>query len=1096
MARGARNKTAPAFPWSDQLILFRYFLDQFGKNSLASLGGRMNSQEYEGVGEDGNTSFFHELDSLLQRQGAAAKLSRDTLKEYDENICRYVKQIGEKRGCIRLKYFQYIACLFTEMYLDRYFLRRDEFIADLNAYAEKVKTQTFFAVDIEPFTAANMNKLAFMCATGSGKTLIMHINILQFRHYLEKAKTLKKRVEINKIIVLAPNEGMANQHLEELKLSHISAEPFAKGGFGTTAPVVVIDMNKLKEEGKVKTVSVDSFEQNNLVLVDEAHRGLAGDVWYDYRSRLSAEAEKGGFAFEYSATLKQAMKSNKPSNASNEEWKKRLDEYFRSIIIDYSYKFFYGDGYGKEYRIYNLRDSIDEEQRQLYLVGCLLSFYQQLKLFTDKRKEYAPFQIEKPLLVFVGNRVTAKTSKDEMTDVEEVLDFIDTFVNRKEKTIARIHAVLNGNTGLMDGAGRELFSQNFNALSSLFGGSPNAEDVYKDVLRLVFNSDTASDEPRLHVLNLRQVSGEIALRIGTDGEYFGVISIGDTAGLIKNCEAKGIVAGNEEFASDSLFRNINDPGSNIKVLVGSRKFTEGWNSWRVSTMGLINFAKGEGSQAIQLFGRGVRLRGYAGCLKRSRTLDDRSVVVPRNIELLETLTIFGIKAQYMEDFKKYLEMEDMPPNEKPHEYTLPVLSRYTPEKHKQLRVIKVKEGVNFKKQAARLLLGAPNAGFERYLNKNKVLIDCRSKVQTLESTFSLQIDSVPEEHTIPANFIPFLDFDRILDELETYKNEKYYYNISLSAEGIEAALRVNGWYALIIPKQHITPDSMEKLSILTDFAVMVLKSYIDKLYKYEKDKWEAPYLEYRELEASDGNFVDEYTFSYFDGFDDDPTAGTIERFIDDLTTLMNANSGIPATEYELSALNGALIAFDFRSHLYAPLICLKAGGLKLSVSPVSLNDDEKRFVDKLKEYVEGNTPLFEGRNLYLLRNKSKVGMGFFEAGNFYPDYVLWIDEPETQYISFIDPKGLRHLQWTDQKIEFSTKIKDLESRLQPENGKKIVLNSFIISGTSPTDLWEWWGKTQAERRAKNVFCLDESDCVSGMIAKMIAPSNRQYCLRL
>ena len=36
-------------------------------------------------------------------------------------------------------------------------------------------------------------------------------------------------------------------------------------------------MNKLKEEGKVKTVSVDSFEQNNLVLVDEGHRGLSGD---------------------------------------------------------------------------------------------------------------------------------------------------------------------------------------------------------------------------------------------------------------------------------------------------------------------------------------------------------------------------------------------------------------------------------------------------------------------------------------------------------------------------------------------------------------------------------------------------------------------------------------------------------------------------------------------------------------------------------------------------------------------------------------------------------------------------------------------------
>jgi hypothetical protein len=1076
-----RKNAAPAFKWSDQLILFRYFLSLFGKDSLAALAGKMNSSEYEGFDENQNTYFWGELDLLLMRQGAEAKISRDTLREYDERICRYVKKIGEKRSGIKLKYFQYIACLFTEMYLDRYFTDKEAFAADLNAFIERVKAESLGVIDIEPFTPENMNKLAFMCATGSGKTLIMHINILQFRYYLKRAKLTNPRLDINKIIVLAPNEGMSNQHLEELKLSGISAEPFSKGGFGSTADVIVIDMNKLKEEGKVKTVSVDSFEQNNLVLVDEAHRGLAGDVWYEYRSRLSAE---GGFAFEYSATLKQAMKSTKPGNISQKEWKERLDEYFRSIIIDYSYKYFYENGYGKEYRIYNLRESIEEEQRQLYLVGCLLSFYQQLKLFCEKGKEYAPFQIEKPLLVFVGNRVTAKTSVAEMTDVEEVLDFIDKFVNRKEQTINRIDTVLSGDTGLTDSTGRELFSQNFNALNSLFGGTPKAEDVYKDILRLVFNSDTTSDSPRLHVINLRQVQGEIALRIGSDGEYFGVVSIGDTAGLIKNCEAKGITTGTEEFVSESLFHNINERNSNINILIGSRKFTEGWNSWRVSTMGLINFAKGEGSQAIQLFGRGVRLRGYGGCLKRSHRLDDSSVIIPKYIELLETLTIFGIKAQYMEDFKRYLEMEDMPANERPHEYTLPVLNRYNPDEHRKLRVIKVKEGVNFKNQAARLLLGKPNEEFLRYLNKNKVILDCRSKVQTIESTFSMQIESIPEEHTIGKQYIPFIDYDRILDELETYKNEKFYYNISITKDGIKDILKTDGWYLLIIPKKHLELDSMEKLVLVTDLAIMVLKCYIDKFYKYEKAKWEERFLEYQELNDSDGNFVAEYKLSYYDAYDGDPTAGTVEQFVEDLKALLNQHSGIPT--YEKGMLSNSLIAFDFRHHLYTPLICLRAGGLKLTVSPVSLNEDEKRFVDKLKAYVDANAAIFEGKKLYLLRNKSKVGMGFFEAGNFYPDYVLWIDTPDVQYISFIDPKGLRHLQWDDPKIEFHATIKELEARLQPSSGdKKIVLNSFIMSGTRSEDLRQWWGKGKLERRAKNVFCLDEDDCIDGMIAKIL-----------
>lgn len=110
---------------------------------------------------------------------------------------------------------------------------------------------------------------------------------------------------------------------------------------GQNEGIAIIDMNKLKEEGKVKTVSVDSFERNNLVLVDEAHRGMSSTdgVWYDYRTRLSEE----GFAFEYSATFKQALNAT----SSKKEDRQMVAEYGKSIIMDYSYKYFYGDGYGK-----------------------------------------------------------------------------------------------------------------------------------------------------------------------------------------------------------------------------------------------------------------------------------------------------------------------------------------------------------------------------------------------------------------------------------------------------------------------------------------------------------------------------------------------------------------------------------------------------------------------------------------------------------------------------------------------------------------------------------------------------------------------------
>src|SRR6185295_6528196 len=111
----------------------------------------------------------------------------------------------------------------------------------------------------------------------------------------------------------------------------------------------------------------------------------------------------------------------------------------------------------------------------------------------------------------------------------------------------------------------------------------------------------------------------------------------------------------EKDFSGSLFRQLSASDSTVNILIGSKKFTEGWNSWRVSTMGLMNVGKSEGSEIIQLFGRGVRLKGFGMSLKRSSQID--GVPKPQQISLLETLNIFGIRAQYMQQFKEYLEDE-------------------------------------------------------------------------------------------------------------------------------------------------------------------------------------------------------------------------------------------------------------------------------------------------------------------------------------------------------------------------------------------------------------------------------------------------------
>ena len=152
--------------------------------------------------------------------------------------------------------------------------------------------------------------------------------------------------------------------------------------------------------------------------------------------------------------------------------------------------------------------------------------------------------------------------------------------------------------------------------------------------------------------------------------------------------------GDREF-SGSLFHEINKPHSTVNVLIGSKKFTEGWNSWRVSTMGLMNVGQTEGSQIIQLFGRGVRLKGYDLSLKRSgKTQLPEDVTRPKHIGVLETLSIFGIRADYMAQFRDFLEEEGLPTNDDRIEFLLPVIKNLGTQKLKIIRLKKTINGVS------------------------------------------------------------------------------------------------------------------------------------------------------------------------------------------------------------------------------------------------------------------------------------------------------------------------------------------------------------------------------------------------------------------
>src|SRR5690606_24655534 len=88
----------------------------------------------------------------------------------------------------------------------------------------------------------------------------------------------------------------------------------------------------------------------------------------------------------------------------------------------------------------------------VYLVACLLAFFQQLRLYLEEAGACRPFNIAKPLWIFVGGRVTAALSTKDASDIVEILRFLARFLGDRAGSTARIRRVLE--EGLIAADGR------------------------------------------------------------------------------------------------------------------------------------------------------------------------------------------------------------------------------------------------------------------------------------------------------------------------------------------------------------------------------------------------------------------------------------------------------------------------------------------------------------------------------------------------------------------------------------------------------------------------------------------------------------------
>ncbi|EIE2766150.1 DEAD/DEAH box helicase family protein [Salmonella enterica subsp. enterica serovar Rubislaw] len=1117
--KAIKKQTNSKLSFHKQLVLNRFMFRFFKDGTLHGLKIRLGEDRFEGIHEDGQSLFFHELSNYLFEVDL---IDLDELRRYDLNIVKHWQQITEHRNLkedtvLNMKYFQYLSLLFTEIYLDWYFNRKQELLdglnSELNIYnAENNETAKDRANQFKSYILDDLNKLAYWNATGSGKTLLLHVNILQYLHYYQNGNTHHYP---DKIILLTPDERLSQQHLDELYNSGFShIQLFDKN---KSAPfkgtVEVIDINKLADDMGDKTVAVEAFEGNNLVLIDEGHKGTgtAAGAWMRRRDKLTRD----GFAFEYSATFGQAVSGGNNVEAVEAEIKKKKakllfettalgkltaeqlekleltseelrdariqatrEVYGKSILFDYSYKFFYEDGYGKESLILNLNPNEDkkDERRYEYFTACLLSFYQQQYLFNKNKDKLGEFNIEKPLWVFVGNTVSGEAS-----DIHAVLRFLAWFLNNEVQAKSWIRDLVENKARILDTKDRNIFEKRFTALIN------GPEDIYLDILARLFN--TTHSGQRLRVLNLIGSKGELALQVG-EAEPFGLINIGDSPSLYKMCEEDTTFDYQRDDFAKSLFHTLNDKDSQLHILIGSRKFTEGWSSWRVSTMGLLNMGRGEGSQIIQLFGRGVRLKGRNYSLKRS-TPGERPKGL--HLEKLETLNIFGVRADYMATFKQYLEDEGITPSDEILELNFETRPNMP---NTKLKTLKLKDGYKdnqkngFKRVYFPELYEVP-AELQGKIKHPHIKLDLYPKLESIDT--SRKGDNTPvnvrNEAKLDYKVISAFDFDRLYLAIQAYKLQRGWSNLRLDKQRLidfclGKANIANNWYTLSIPASELEIKQYSDIAKQEDIMLRLLTDYTDRFYNALKNAYEGQFYEITQVNEDDPCMIKMYHFEIEESDDGLDYTKRLEQ----LQQIVAQGDIGKAKSWNAPGM----IAVTFDKHLYYPLLSIeKNADLPLKMRPTAFDaPSEITFIKDLQEFIE--TPKGQktigNKSLYLLRNadsKAK-GLGFATAGNFYPDFLLWLvdDESGKQWLSLIDPKGIRNLNLDDAKFGLYKEIKELEKKLSDD---KLSLSAFIVSETRFVDLINV-SEPKDKIEERNVLFIEDTGSIylEKLFKKMVA----------
>ncbi|OQB45166.1 MAG: Type III restriction enzyme, res subunit [bacterium ADurb.Bin157] len=481
--------------------------------------------------------------------------------------------------------------------------------------------------DILPFSEI-CNRAGFWMATGSGKTLVM-VKLIEILFELSKLPPEEGGIPKNDIVILAPKPKILEQIKEQIRIFNQKND-------------LQIELRELKEweqhkrskpnlyeercltvfyynSFNVKHIGIDTANETNYanyihgtdedgykygswyVLLDEAHKGVTGD---SIKQSIYTVLAKNGFLFNFSATFTDAIDK-------------------ATTVYNFNLEKFINAGYGKhlkvtqqEYSNFNKKNQEefnDEERKNIVLKSLIV-----LAVVKKAKKKAADIRggmYHNPLMLTIANTVNTVDA-----DLKIFFQVLAGIASSRNGNIARAKQELLAE--LREDKYRYFEFQSGRINDYVMNILNNIS--FTDIKQLIFN---ATGTGNIEVI-VCESKDELAFQLSTaNGKPFALLKASEATKWQDNIVDGYITS--REVITKSYFDELNSPDSTINILLGSRIFSEGWDSNRPNVINFINIGVSEAQKfVLQSIGRGVRVEPFKNERNRLEHLPDKEKYFP------------------------------------------------------------------------------------------------------------------------------------------------------------------------------------------------------------------------------------------------------------------------------------------------------------------------------------------------------------------------------------------------------------------------------------------------------------------------------------